>query len=264
MRFRSLLALLIVAFALPSRATEYTDLWWNPAESGWGLTVTQQGSVAFLTLFVYGADGKATWFSSPATFQANDSNGNPTYSGPLFQSTGPAFSATYDAAAVHATAMGTASFTATGSSSADLAYTVSGVSVSKSLIRQTFRNNDLVVGNFIGGLVVESFTCPFAIVGNGNGREGPMNVYVTGPAGTDIQIDVGDGSNCSTRGDYVQQGRLGRVEGTYTCKSGDFGTSIFFEMEANNLGLSTRYVLSSINGCREIGHYTGARMPGSP
>lgn len=264
MRFRSLMALLIVAFALPSRATEYTDLWWNPAESGWGLTVTQQGSVAFLTIFVYGADGKATWFSSPATFLANDSNGNPIYSGTLFQSTGPAFSASYDAAAVHASAVGTASFTASGSSSADLAYTVNGTSVSKSLIRQTFRNNDLVVGNFIGGLVAESFTCPFAIVGNGNGHEGPMNVYVTGPAGTDIQIDVGDGSNCSTRGNYVQQGRIGRVEGFLSCKNGDYGMATFFEMEANKLGLSTRYSLNYISGCVERGHFTGARMPGSP
>ena len=50
MRLRSLLAILILVSALPSRATEYTDLWWNPAESGWGLTITHQGNVLFLTI----------------------------------------------------------------------------------------------------------------------------------------------------------------------------------------------------------------------
>jgi hypothetical protein len=28
---------------------DYTDLWWNPSESGWGMAITQQASVMFLT-----------------------------------------------------------------------------------------------------------------------------------------------------------------------------------------------------------------------
>jgi hypothetical protein len=43
---RRFLAVLFTALALPVAAqvvpaTNYTDLWWNPSESGWGLTITQ-------------------------------------------------------------------------------------------------------------------------------------------------------------------------------------------------------------------------------
>jgi Spy/CpxP family protein refolding chaperone len=41
-----LLAILVCAAALPAAAqatpaANYTDLWWNPNESGWGITITQ-------------------------------------------------------------------------------------------------------------------------------------------------------------------------------------------------------------------------------
>jgi hypothetical protein len=43
---RKFLAVLMLAAALPAAAqpvpaANYTDLWWNPNESGWGLTITQ-------------------------------------------------------------------------------------------------------------------------------------------------------------------------------------------------------------------------------
>src|SRR4051812_29580569 len=46
---RTLLATLLVAAALPAAAqaepaANYTDLWWNPNENGWGLTITQHPS----------------------------------------------------------------------------------------------------------------------------------------------------------------------------------------------------------------------------
>jgi len=43
---RRLLLVLVLSFALPVAAravpaTDYTDMWWNPAESGWGLSFVQ-------------------------------------------------------------------------------------------------------------------------------------------------------------------------------------------------------------------------------
>ena len=37
------------------------DLWWNPAESGWGLNIAHQDDTLFATLFTYGADGGGIW-----------------------------------------------------------------------------------------------------------------------------------------------------------------------------------------------------------
>jgi hypothetical protein len=39
-----------------------TGLWWNPAESGWGVTLTQQGDIIFATMFTYDTNGFPTWY----------------------------------------------------------------------------------------------------------------------------------------------------------------------------------------------------------
>ena len=40
-----------------SLGTAFSDLWWNPAESGWGVTVDHQQDVMFLMFFIYRSDG---------------------------------------------------------------------------------------------------------------------------------------------------------------------------------------------------------------
>ena len=34
-----------MVLAAPARATDLSDLWWNPNESGWGVNVAQQAEV---------------------------------------------------------------------------------------------------------------------------------------------------------------------------------------------------------------------------
>jgi cyclophilin family peptidyl-prolyl cis-trans isomerase len=41
---------------------DYTDLWWNPNESGWGVTLTQQFGIIFAAWFVYDTSGKPVWY----------------------------------------------------------------------------------------------------------------------------------------------------------------------------------------------------------
>ena len=64
---KKFLAALVLALALPVHAanpfgTDFSDLWFNPAESGWGVNLNHQMDVIFATLFVYGPDGKAKWY----------------------------------------------------------------------------------------------------------------------------------------------------------------------------------------------------------
>ena len=63
---RALLALLCsCSFATATVLTpNFSDLWWNPSESGWGLNRSQQADVIFLTLFVYGPNSQAVWYSA--------------------------------------------------------------------------------------------------------------------------------------------------------------------------------------------------------
>ncbi|HEX7558335.1 MAG TPA: hypothetical protein VF386_04015 [Usitatibacter sp.] len=76
---------------------DYQGLWWNPAETGWGVGVFDQGGNTMSSvLFVYGADGKPTWYVAPNL--SSCSANFPTWlaincSGPIYQTTGPWFGA---------------------------------------------------------------------------------------------------------------------------------------------------------------------------
>src|SRR5205814_1086009 len=59
---RFCLALLFCAFTLPAYAIDYSDMWWLPAESGWGVNFTQNEGVIFMTFFIYGPDHQPTWY----------------------------------------------------------------------------------------------------------------------------------------------------------------------------------------------------------
>lgn len=127
-----------VAFtAQPVSATEnYTALWWNSSESGWGVNFNHQGTILFATLFTYDSGGAPLWLVMPAGRLQSGS----TYSGELYRTTGPAFNAVPFTPITDAnlTQMGTMSVTFAGSDAATLTYTVNGISVTKSITRQVF------------------------------------------------------------------------------------------------------------------------------
>lgn len=121
--------------------TNYQDLWWHsPAnsESGWGINITQQGSVIFATWFTYDSTGKGLWIVMAQGVQGTGAAAN-SWSGDLFTTVGPAFSAaTFDPTQVHSTKVGTGTFTFSDASNGTFAYTVNGVSQSKAITRESF------------------------------------------------------------------------------------------------------------------------------
>jgi hypothetical protein len=67
----------------------YQDLWWNPAESGWGVTITHQADTMFAALFTYDRSGNDLWLvMTQGTRQADG-----TWRGDLYRTRGPAFNA---------------------------------------------------------------------------------------------------------------------------------------------------------------------------
>jgi hypothetical protein len=121
-----------------SLATNYQDLWWaTPAgsESGWGVNLTQQGDTIFATWFTYDTDGSPLWLSATAS-----RTGSSTFSGTLYRTSGPAFSAVpFDPSRVTRTPVGTLALAFTNGDAATFAYTVNGVSQAKAIARQVFR-----------------------------------------------------------------------------------------------------------------------------
>ena len=124
-------------------ATNYQDLWWkSPAasESGWGINFNHEGDTIFATWFTYNRDGTPLWLVVTATKTAPG-----VYSGDLFQTSGPPFSATpFNPAMVVSTKVGTATFTFADGNNAMFGYTVqlsgmtSPVTQSKAITREIF------------------------------------------------------------------------------------------------------------------------------
>ncbi len=101
---------------------------------GWGINFAQQGDVIFATWFTYDASGKAWWLSLTANRTATN-----TYSGTLYQTRGPAFSATpFDPAQVTATSVGDATITFADANNGTFSYTVNGVRQTKTITRELF------------------------------------------------------------------------------------------------------------------------------
>src|SRR2546430_2792124 len=131
---RFCLALLFCAFALPAYAIDYSIMWWLPAESGWGVSFTQNEGVIFMTFFIYGPDNKPTWYVAVAY---RDANGN--FAGNLYSTVGSYFGAPWNPAEhPTATLAGNASFVPSSPYQGTPTYSlIGGPTVTKSIQRPT-------------------------------------------------------------------------------------------------------------------------------
>jgi hypothetical protein len=79
----------IAVFPPPPRPlSDYTGLWWNPAEGGWGLSLHQSAfDVLFGSWYVYGANNQPEWF----TLQGGQWTSATRWAGTIYRNTGPFF-----------------------------------------------------------------------------------------------------------------------------------------------------------------------------
>lgn len=116
--------------------TNYQDLWFNSAESGWGVNLTQQDDTIFATLFTYDPNGQGVWLVMSGGAKQSDGS----YLGDLYRTTGPAFNAQpfTPIGPGNISRVGTMRFRFSNGVTGTLDYTYNGVSVSKSIARQLF------------------------------------------------------------------------------------------------------------------------------
>jgi lysyl endopeptidase len=126
-------------------AYNVSDLWWNPNESGWGLSVTQHGASLFGAWFVYDGSGHASWFVIPGGRWTTST----TFTGDVWKTTGPdPMAANFDPTRVARTQVGTATLRFDSASSASFSYTVNGVSETRAIERQAFGAGPAVTDGF--------------------------------------------------------------------------------------------------------------------
>ncbi len=161
----------------------YEGLWWNsPAgsEAGWGLNLAHQGDTIFATWFTYDLTGKAWWLSMTAALTATG-----TYTGTLLQQTGPPFnSVPFVPSQVQGTTVGTGTLTFADANTATFAYTVNGITQTKSITREVF-----------GQLP----TCTFGILTDLTLAYNYQDLWWAAPAGS----ESGWGVNLTHQGDTI-------------------------------------------------------------
>lgn len=113
-----------------------SDLWWNPQESGAGLTITHRGSnQTFVVWYGYDADGAPVWRFIPGGRWSDR-----TFTGEMYETTGPAyFGAAFDPSKVAVSRVGNAQLRFENENSAEFSYQLaSGESGNKRIMRQLF------------------------------------------------------------------------------------------------------------------------------
>lgn len=254
-----LIAALLSCISLTSFAAmqtaDFSDLWWNPNESGWGANVAQQNDILFVTLFVYGPNGSPTWYVASGTTWTGQSASTPTFTGKLYQTSGPFFTGAFNPANVTVTEVGTLTFAASGANAATLTYSVNGAVVTKSVQRQTFRTND-INGTFIGASAGTWAGCG----GTRNGYQEDRATYSFTLANSSVQFrEDGTGSTCIYTGTYTPTGRLGTMAGGGQCSDGSNQTFTASEVDVNSQAISMRFNVNAGGSCTFTGRLGGVR-----
>jgi hypothetical protein len=118
----------------PVPAFDFSDLWWNPNESGWGLNLVQHASgQVFAVMYTYEAPNRPLWLVIPGGTWSTTLQ----FSGTIYRVTGPPITA-FDPTKVNVRSVGTATLTFSDKDHGVLSFTIDGATVTKNITRQPF------------------------------------------------------------------------------------------------------------------------------
>ena len=247
-----LIAVLLMA-SVRAGAVDYTDVYYNPAEEGWGVFLVQSDTFQFLAFFIYGPDGKPVWYTAELR---QDSSGS--FVGPLYATTGTPFGLSWNASDLTSVAVGTASFQPTSASTATLLYTLTGGSpVIKTLQRQTLTSITLA-GNYVGGQSGAYSGCTSSAENKAYIDRYDLQVTQLNNQSVTLQFKYTNGLTCTFSGTLAQYGQLHIIPATtYQCSDGLNTTAIVSELKATSLGIEGRFAAPAVGGgCREDGQFS--------
>lgn len=113
---------------------DYTDLWWNPSESGWGVALTHQYGTMFATWYSYDSNGNAVWYVA-----SNCTVAGSACTGDLYQVTGGSpLTSTWNGTNKVVSKVGQIEFIFTDANNMTMNYFINGVQGTKNITRQSF------------------------------------------------------------------------------------------------------------------------------
>ena len=122
----ALILLTLASLTASAQATQnIVGFWYKPSESGWGLSIQQQGTSTFGVWFTYDLQGATTFNTIQCTFTGN------TCAGDIFTYTGIPLAQISTGANAVAAKIGTGAIVTTGSNRLSLSYTIGSVQQTK-------------------------------------------------------------------------------------------------------------------------------------
>jgi len=222
----------------------------------------QTDNFIFVTFFIYGQDGKPTWYV--ASLEYDSISGS--YKGDVFATTATFFGIPWVPANTTETKVGTASFkpSAANAYQATLAYTIPGVGSATNVIERQTLTSPALGGSYAGGQMGNYAGCTTA-TDNGKYRDyyDLTVTHFTDNTATFVfdyrRPEGGSGYSCTLSGTLIQNGLLYRIpNATYKCTDVDTTASVS-EIKQTSQGIEGRVVAPDVGGgCNEEASFSAA------
>ena len=265
------LCLFLITAALPAAAVDYTDIYYIPAESGWGINVVQSGTdfnYMFVTFFIYGPDNKPTWYTAQLTL---DASGN--FNGPLFATTGTFYTMPWKTSDLTVPVVGTASFQPTSAYTAKLIYTVTTPAALAGTVTKLIQRQSLtpiaIGGTYVGGQSGSYSGSSCSLSGAYTDTFGLLVSQLNdGTVSFQFQYD-GLPQTCTLTGTPTQFGQLYTMPATnYKCAVNSNGqialntNASMSEIKATAQGIEGRFSAPNVgSGCSESATFSAVLLP---
>jgi hypothetical protein len=248
------LVLACILLAHPAvHAANLTDLWWVPAESGWGVNVVQQEETAVVTLHVYDADRRPMWLTGIASVYGQV-NGQPQFRGTLYRTRGDFHAGPFDPRGTTAEPAGPFWLSPLGPHVAELEYHVDGATVRKTIERHTFGLAQTAAW-YAASFRLRQSTGAGTPVGTVE-YDADVLLHFEGTQAT-VKVDR-PGETCLYRGPLAQSGRFVDVRGTFECAGQPGGTFEITSLELTEHGV-TGHLRLVRSDRTEFGRFGGPR-----
>jgi len=261
MKRLALALVLFVGIAARAEAVDYTDIWYNSAQPGYGFNLVESDDgkgapFLFATFFIYGSGGAPTWYTAQLAW-----NGTDAFTGNVYSTMGTFFAAPWNPTTFFAMQAGTASFKPNPNNDyqGTLTYTVTGVgSATVALVRQTL-TPIATAGLYVGGQSGTYSAC--GMPANNGAYLDNFELQVTHNVATGdvtMQFDY-PGLTCLFIGKYAQNGKsLSIPNASYTCSDGTNVTAQVTEIRRSALGIEGRFsAKGGFDNCTETAVFSG-------
>jgi hypothetical protein len=255
---RFLFALMLLVASVSAEAGFYTDIWYKPSESGWGVNLVQTDNFIFATFFIYGTDGKPTWYTAHLNW-----NGVDAYTGNVIGTQGTFFGVPWIAGNLTHGTVGTASFTPSSANAyqATLSYSIPGVGSATNAIERQNLTTPALGANYVGGQAGAYTGCKTAA------NSGPyqdtfslLKVTHFDNGTATFEFSYSGSLTCTFTGTLIQNGLLYRIPAAhYTCSDGLDTTASMEQLKSTSQGIEGVYKAADVgDSCAESASFSAA------